>query len=104
MPSTKITIRRKAVGRSIAIKPMTVLIATACGGDPLNGCGGATCPFAPRTHHARVTGRVVTPTGAPVTGAKVVAREVGGRHQLWLAGPATSAAGTYALTVDLDLT
>lgn len=104
MQSTKIAMRRNAVARSIATGVMIVLVATACGGDPLNGCGGATCPFAPRTHHARVTGRVVTPTGAPVPGARVAAREDSGRQQLWVAGPATSAAGTYALTVDLDLT
>ena len=91
------------MSHSIAAGVMIVLVTTACGGEPLNGCGGATCPFAPRTHHARVTGRVMTPTGAPVTGAVVVAREDSGDQQLWAAGPPTSAGGTYALTVDHDL-
>lgn len=90
------------MGRSIATGVVTALVAAACGGDPLDGCGG-TCPFDPRTHHARVTGRVVRPSGAPIAGADVSAREDGGHRHLWVAGPATAAAGTYALTIDYDL-
>jgi hypothetical protein len=68
----------------------------------LLGCGGATCPFAPPSHHALVAGRVLTRAGDPVAGAFVAVVSDGGGG-LWVMAPRTGPAGEYAVRVEAEL-
>ena len=76
------------------------LLATlsACQDD--FGCGGATCPFAEPSHHARVNGVVVDEQDRPIAGAftSVTMSERGG------AAAPTDATGTFTVTVEREKT
>ena len=83
--------------------PLVALSATvvACSAPSGGGCAG-TCPPDPPSHRGGVHGHVRTTSGAPVSGATVVMRELGNNRLYSAPGP-TNASGGYAVLVEADL-
>ena|SRR5438093_6220364 len=74
---------------------------SACHGDAACGGTGPTCPFAPPSHHAVVTGVVVGSDDQPLAGVHTSVAFPDGL--LFVAGTQTDATGRFAITVRRDL-
>jgi len=100
-----VAISRRAVSRMLRLAFIASVALAASIGACTSGatCGGTgpTCPFAPPSHHAVVTGLVVGASDQPLAGAYASVAFSNGL--VFVAGPQTDATGRFTITVRRDL-
>lgn len=87
--------------RPLLIAVFGIVAGTAaCDGDG-DGCGGATCPFPPPSHHAVVRGTVVDLNDHPLAG---IHSRVSFEHQVYSGvGTQTNSEGRFQVTARAEL-
>ncbi len=99
-----VAISRRAVSRMLRLAFIpSVALAASIGGCTSATCGGTgpTCPFAPPSHHAVVSGLVVGASDQPLAGAYASVAFSNGL--VFVAGPQTDVTGRFTITVRRDL-